>query len=125
MLNHKYYKKGMCPTLLFYIKHTCLKHLMKKNNVYGPYNIQKLYISWFIFLLAAVSYECWFPYGGVPAGKMGPQESGDSNHVCGKDLGTTGHTGKADKEVQVKFRAGVNVYDSYKYICIFLMVFFQ
>lgn len=56
---------------------------------------------------------------------MGPQESGDSNHVCGKDLGTTGHTGKADKEVQVKFRAGVNVYGSYKYICIFLMVFFK
>lgn len=81
--------------------------------------IFKSCISWFIFLLAAVSYECWFPYGGVPAGKMGPQESGDSNHVCGKDLGTTGHTGKADKEVQVKFRAGVNVYGSYKYIYVY------
>lgn len=50
---------------------------------------------------------------------MGPQESRDSNHVCGKDLGTTGHTGKADKEVQVKFRAGVNVYGSYKYIYVY------
>lgn len=67
-------------------------------------NIQQLYFM-ICFLLAAVSYECWFPYGGVPAGKMGPQESGDSNHVCWKDVGTTGHSGKGDKEAQVKFRA--------------------
>lgn len=47
----------------------------------------------YFYFQAVVNNECWFPNGGVAAGEMGPEESGNSDHVCGENPRTIGHTG--------------------------------